>query len=306
MIRACSFLPAVTSMIQEMGLADRLVGTTFECPGDYPRVVRSHLEGNAYSSEEIQHVVSSWAREGKSLYYVDIDLLQALQPDVIFTQDVCSVCQIGTDDVVQAIGALEPKPKIVSFSPRGFVDICENARRIAVEMGEPEAAEAVLADVARRIERIRSVLRAAGRGAREMMLFEWLEPVYNAGHWIPFQIEAAGGKDPLSNPEGYSDVIPWEAVLERDPEVIVLAPCGFDLARTARELPVLEGKPGWWELRAVRDRQVYLANPDLFTRPSTSLIQGIEVLAGALHPDLFGNPRPGDLAPAYSPAVAAR
>lgn len=286
-MKACSFLPGATSMISEMGLEDFLYGVTFECPVDKPRVVRSYLEDNSYSSEEIEKIVSDSVKEGKSLYYIDLDLLKEIEPDIIFTQHVCDVCQIGTSFVEKAIYQLEKKPKVIPLIPRNLDDVYNNALTIAKELGQEEAGKKLIQKVKEREQTILSKLRANNAPLKRVMIMEWLDPIYNCGHWIPYQVSIAGGVDMLSNPSGYSIITPWEKVRLYDPEVLVIAPCGFDIKRSSQEIEKITKNPGWNNLQAVKNNNVFLADADLFTRPSTTLIDGIEVLASLFHPDIF-------------------
>ncbi|MDC3417566.1 ABC transporter substrate-binding protein [Aquibacillus salsiterrae] len=289
-MKVCSFLPGSTSMITEMGLEDYLYGVTFECPIDRPRVVRSYLEDNHYTSEEIERVVSDSVKEGKSLYYIDIDLLKEIEPDVIFTQHVCDVCQIGTSFVQKALHQLDKKPTVIPLVPRNLDDVYDNALTIANVLGEEEAGQQLIKSIKEREQHILSELRAHNAPLRKVMIMEWMDPIYNCGHWIPYQVSIAGGVDMLSNPSGYSIITPWEKVRLYDPEVIVIAPCGFDIERASEEISRLAEKPGWNNLQAVKNNHVFLADADLFTRPSTTLIDGIEVLASLFHPSIFSLP----------------
>jgi iron complex transport system substrate-binding protein len=286
-MKACSFLPAATSMIHHMGLEKFLYGVTFECPSDKPKIVRSHLEGNSYSSEEIEKVVSESKKMGKSLYYVDEDLLQEISPDVIFTQDVCDVCQISTSYAERAIYKLKKQPLIVPLIPRNLNDVYDNAILIAKTLGREEAAYHLLAGLKKRTDKIIDTLRANNAPLKRVMVMEWLNPIYNCGHWIPYQISQAGGVDMLSNPSGYSIITEWETVVRYNPEVLVVAPCGFNIKRSAKEIDKLTRREGWNDLAAVKNNAVYLADADLFTCPSTHLVDGIELLASLFHPELF-------------------
>jgi iron complex transport system substrate-binding protein len=286
-LTACSFLPAATSMIQQMGLDDLLSGVTFECHSDKPKVVRSHIEGNSYSSEEIEKVVSESKQMGKSLYYIDEALLQEIAPDVIFTQDVCDVCKISTSYVERAIYKLKKQPLIVPLIPRTLNDVYDNAILIAKTLGQEEAAYHLLAGLKKRTDSILDTLRKNNAPLKRVMVMEWLNPIYNCGHWIPYQIAQAGGIDMLSNPAGYSVITPWDKIVRYDPEVLVIAPCGFNIKRAAQEVEKLQALTGWNELLAVKNNAVYLADADLFTCPSTHLVDGIELLASLFHPELF-------------------
>jgi iron complex transport system substrate-binding protein len=289
-LKVCSFLPGATDMIRQLGLEDGLHGVTFECSSDKPKVVRSHLENHAYASEEIDRIVKQYVSEDKSLYYIDMELLQSIAPDLIFTQHICDVCQIGTTYVEQAIYQLDKQPRIVPLIPRTLPDVYSNALTIAREMGNELAGLSLLAQIEQRSQKILERLREHDTAPRRVTLLEWMDPIYHCGHWIPDQIAAAGGIDSLGNPGGHSSAIPWDKVVEADPEVLVIAPCGIQLNLAEEELQVLQQKPGWAALTAVKSGQVYMADPNLFTRPSTSLIEGVELLAALLHPQLFEVP----------------
>jgi iron complex transport system substrate-binding protein len=293
-MKACSFLPAATRMIYDMNLQDSLYGVTFECPteaADKPAVVRCLLEGHSYSSEEIDRIFSASKAQGKSLYYVDETLLQEISPDIIFTQDVCEVCQIDTTCTAAAVAKLAKQPLLIPLTPNNLEQVFATAVTIAGALGQEEAAYRHLAGLQKRIEFITDTLRANRSPLKRVSLMEWIEPIYNCGHWIPYQIAHAGGIDMLSNPGGDSIVTHWEKILRYDPEVLVIAPCGFHTARARQELHLLQQKPGWAELQAVRNGAVFLADYDLFTQPSPgTLTDGIELLAALFHPAIFSVP----------------
>lgn len=298
-IKVCSFLPAATSMIYQMGLEEFLCGVTFECHSDKPKVVRSYLEGNTFSSEEIERVVSETKQMGKSLYYVDEDLLQEIAPDIIFTQDVCDVCQIGTSYAERAIYKLKKRPLVIPLIPRNLNDVYDNAITIAHAIGQEEAAYQLLAELKKRTDKIMDTLRKHNAPLKRVMIMEWLNPIYNCGHWIPYQIAQAGGVDMLSNPSGYSIITAWDKIVRYNPEVLVVAPCGFNIERAATEIDQLTALEGWNDLLAVKNNAVYLADADLFTCPSTHLTDGIELLASLFHPELL--PMPEQYAHKYAP-----
>jgi iron complex transport system substrate-binding protein len=289
-MKACSFLPASTHIINELGLQSHMHGVTFECPSDKPKVVRSFLENTHHSSAEIDRIVSEYDREGKTLYYIDMELLESIAPDVIFTQHVCNVCQIGTAFVEKAVHALKKQPKLVPLVPRRFGDIFDNVLTIASELGEVERGRSLIDQCNKRIDAIIDTLRANRAAPRRVMIMEWLDPIYNCGHWIPEQITLAGGADALSCPAGYSVPVEWEKIKYYNPEVIVIAPCGFQIERSAEEVDKLKGLDGWHDLTAVKNGEVYLADADFFTRPSTSIVDGVELLAALFHPHLFKAP----------------
>ena len=294
-MKVCSFLPAATRMLYDMGLQDLLYGVTFECPeealAEKPKLVRCIMEGKNYSSKEIDTVFSAAKAQGKSLYYVEEQLLQEIAPDIIFTQDTCEVCQIDTKCTAAAVAKLKHRPRIIPLTPGSLEDVYTTAITIATAVGREEAAYRYLADLQRRTDGILDTLRQNRMPLKRVSLLEWIEPMYNCGHWIPFQIAQAGGIDMLSNPGGDSIVISWEKIKRYDPEVMIVAPCGFHIHRAAEELHLLTEKEGWSDIRAVRTGQVFLCDFDLFTQPSAStLVDGIEMLAALFHPDLFTLP----------------
>ena len=294
-MKICSFLPAATRMIYDMGLQEYLYGVTFECPTEAlqekPKVVRCVLEGKDYSSAEIDTIFSASKAQGKSLYYIDEALLQQIESDIIFTQDVCDVCQVDSNCTSAAITRLKKQPLVVSLTPKSLDDVYQTAITIASAIGKEEAAYSYLAELAKRTDAILEVLYKNRMPLKRVSLLEWIDPIYNCGHWIPYQVAQAGGIDMLSNPAGYSMVIPWEKIVRYDPEVLILAPCGFTTERSMKELHILTEKEGWQQLKAVQNKQVYVLDFDLFTQPSSgTLVSGIELLAALLHPTLFRVP----------------
>ncbi len=294
-MKAVSFLPAATQMIYDMHLQHLLHGVTFECPesarAEKAILVRCILEGHAYSSTEIDRLFSAAKAEGRSLYYVEEDALQQIAPDVIFTQDVCEVCQIDTKCTQAVLDRLPKQPQVVALTPQSLTDVFQTAITIATALGHEEAAYTYLRRLQARIDTVIDTLRAARALPKRVMLMEWIEPIYNCGHWIPHQIAYAGGTDMLGNPSGDSVVTNWDKVVRYDPEVLVIAPCGFTTERSLTELHLLTRKPDWSSLRAVRNNAVYVVDFDLFTQPSAAtLVDGIAVLAACFHPDLFTIP----------------
>ncbi|PYF76834.1 ABC transporter substrate-binding protein [Pedobacter nutrimenti] len=290
-MKIVSFLPAATKMIYDMGLQEHLYGVTFECPAEaaeLPKIVRCVLEGKNYSSIEIDRIFSASKAQGKSLYWVDQDLLEEIGPDIIFTQDTCEVCLIDTACTLASVQHLSKQPELIQLSPDNLQDVFDCAITIARALGKEEIAFNYLARLRNTMDEILDRLRAAGAPLKRVMLMEWIEPIYNCGHWIPYQIAAAGGVDMLSNPGGDSIVNKWEKIQKYNPEVLVIAPCGFDTGRSMEEMHLLTSKPGWEELEAVKNKAVYLADFDLFTQPSIgTLVKGIQVLACLFHPELF-------------------
>jgi iron complex transport system substrate-binding protein len=292
---ACSFLPAATQMIYDMNLQHLLKGVTFECMqqarSENEIIVRCLLEGNNYSSEEIDKIFSASKTQGKSLYYVEDIKLQSLAPDVIFTQDVCEVCQIDTKCTQEAIHKLKKQPLLVPLTPQSLDEVFNTAVTIAKALGYEENAYRYLESLQKRIDYVIDQLRYHKALPKRVMVMEWIDPIYNCGHWIPHQVAYAGGIDMLGNPSGDSIVTQWDKIAKYNPEVLVIAPCGFHVARALQEMHLMTKRLGWNSLEAVRTNQVYIADFDLFTQPSPgTLTDGIELLASLFHPNIFAMP----------------
>ena len=289
---ASSFMPAVTQMIYDMGLDHLLNGITFECPKqaleEKDVAVRYKLEGQDLTSEEINRIFSKSKATGESLYYIDEKIIEKISPDVVFTQDVCDVCQIDTACAEVSLFKLPKAPEIISISPNSLEDVFDNALTIASAMGYPQLGAEYVGKLRTRIANIVDQQRAARSVPKSVMLLEWINPLFNGGHWIPHQIGYAGGIDLLSHPSGDSIVIDWGKIVKYDPEVLVIAPCGYSMEKTKGDMQYLENKAEWASLKAVKSNQVYIADFDLFTQSSaSSLVEGIQVLAKIFHPDIF-------------------
>lgn len=294
MKKVCSFLPAATQLLYDLALQDRLLGVTFECPypGDKPVVVHCKLAGQTHDSQEIDRIYSEAKASGESLYRVDEPLLQELAPEVVITQDVCEVCQIDTRVTQQALAKLNPTPELINYSPDTLEDVFSSAGQVGEILGASSQVAAHLQSLRQRIELVVDRLREKKAPLRRVMLMEWFAPIYNCGHWIPDQLALAGGVDMLSHPGGDSVRIEWEKVRKYNPEVLILAPCGYTVSQSLEEIGLMEEWEGWQDLRAVQEQQVYILDFDLFTQPSPStLVHGIELLAGLFHPDCISIPR---------------
>ena len=295
MIKACSFLPAVTQMIYDMELDDQLYGVTFECPefalAKKTKVVRSVLEGKKYNSREIDTIFSHSKAEKKSLYYVDEESLKSILPDVIFTQDICEVCQIDTACTAAAVAKLPKHVKLVTISPNSLEDVFSSVVTIAKTFNEQKKAYQHLTQLKNRLNQVIDTQRIYRLVPKRVLLLEWLNPIYNCGHWMPHQIAYAGGIDMLSNPSGNSARISWEKITVYDPEIIIISACGYSANRALEDMPILTSKKEWKNLMAVKSKKVYLIDFDLFTQPSAStLVDGIELLAGLFNPHIFQIP----------------
>lgn len=295
-MRIVSLLPSATEIIYALDLGESLVGVTHEC--DYPDEVRgkailthSLLDHSNATSEEIDHTVRRQLQSGLSLYGLDQALLAQLRPDLILTQALCEVCAVGYGEVERAVRDVSAEyagaaPQVLSLEPNRLGDILATIASVGAATGRSEQAAALVADLRGRVERVRARVAPIARRPRVACL-EWLDPVYGPGHWLPELVGLAGGQAGLGTAGQDSRRVPWGDVIAFAPEVIVITPCGFDLARTIEEAQrVLPHRPGWHALPAVRHGQVYAVDGNAyFSRPGPRIVDSLELLAELIHPD---------------------
>jgi iron complex transport system substrate-binding protein len=298
-LRIVSFLPAATEMVCALGLADHLVGITHEC--DYPAeirtkpvVVRPAIAMASMSLQEIDATVSSRIRSGASLYAVDERLLQQLSPTLILTQDLCQVCAPSGNEITKVLKSLRPTPQILWFKPRSIGGIEENLRALGNVTDRLEEAEKLIRPGKGRLEQVAAVTQAATSRPR-VFFMEWVDPVYCSGHWVPEMLELAGGVDALSRKAADSVRITWQQVLDWAPEVLIISPCGFNLNGARQQASQLSARPGWADLPAVRLNRVFAVDANsYFSRPGPRTVEGVELLARLIHPELGGWAGPSD------------
>src|SRR6202011_3958958 len=290
--RIVSFLPSGPEMICAVGLGDRLLDVTHECDyppeiTDKPIVVRNVLPIESMSQSEIDRAVTQRLRDGLSLYRVDEALMQEIAPDLILTQDLCQVCAPSGNEVSQLLKTLPSRPQILWLMPKSLEQIFDNLRDLGEATGRSHIAEALIAEGRARLEKIDAATRTALSRPR-VFCMEWMDPVYCCGHWVPKMVRIAGGIDKLGREGADSVRIQWTDVLQWKPEVLIVMPCGFGLEKAAEQARLLSAYPGWADLPAVRDNRVYAVDANsYFARPGPRVVEGTELLAHLLHPDLF-------------------
>ena len=290
-LRLISFLPAATEMACALGLEEQLVGVSHEC--DFPAVaktkpvvVRAALPLETMSLREIDVAVAERMGSGQSLYQVDENLLRELKPNVILTQNLCQVCAPSGNELTAALKLLDLKPEIVWMSPHSIGEIFGNIRELGQAIGRSAQAEEVIAAARARLERVADITKKASRRPRVFCL-EWVEPYYCCGHWVPEMIEIAGGQDALGRKGADSVRIPWSEIEAWSPEILIVSPCGFGVERAVEQARRLLQQPGWSELPAVRDGQVFAMDANAyFARPGPRVVDGVELLAHLFHPEL--------------------
>lgn len=293
-LRIAALLPSATEIVVLLGLEANLVGRTHEC--DFPPSVEqvpvltyASLDGAHLSSAAIDQMVTQslgGGHQGSSLYGIDESAWRAAQPDLVLTQELCDVCAVNYNRVVEAARLLEGDTTIVSLEPTRLREMLENIRTVGEVAGKQAEADAAIQKLSARIESLPEA--TAGLPRRRVVCIEWLDPIFSAGHWVPEQVELAGGTELLGAAGTRSERKPWQAVVEAQPEVLILLPCGFGVERTLDEVYTLQQQPGWDALPAVQNGEVYAVNGSAyFNRPGPRLVDGAELLAGLLHPAHF-------------------
>jgi iron complex transport system substrate-binding protein len=278
-MRIVSFLPAGTEIAHALGIGDLLVGRSHEC--DYPPEVKSlpvvskpALTLDGLSQDQIDSAVAERLRSGESLYQVDEILLSELAPDLVITQDLCQVCAPSGNELTRALKELPSKPKVLWLTPQNLSEIEENIIAVGAAAGRRDIAQALIDQNRRRMAEVSDAVIGIPR--RRVVFLEWTEPLFCAGHWVPQMIEMAGGIDPLGKPGADSERMTWDQVRAAQPEMIIVAPCGYGLEQAvelARTIPRVAGA----SVFAV-DANAY------FARPGPRVAEGIELLGHLFHP----------------------
>ena len=290
-LRIVSLLPSATEIIDCLGLTPALVGRSHEC--DYPASVKdlpvcteARLDSNKKSGQ-IDADVKSLMQKALSIYKIKIEVLEQLKPTHIITQDQCDVCAVNLPEVEKAIAQLtDSNPQIISLQPKILKEVWQDISRVAKAL-EVEA-QPVLDRLQGRLKAIDDKVEVLVTEKPTVVALEWTEPLMVGANWIPELIEIAGGKPLLSNRGEHSPYLFWETLIDIDPEIIVIMPCGFDLERTVQESEILTKHPAWKTLKAVKQKKVFVTDGNAyFNRPGPRLVDSAEILAEIFHPDLF-------------------
>lgn len=291
-MRICSFLPSATEILYELGMGDNVVGVTHECdfPPDASKrtvVVRSVFDASKLNSTEIDKVIAQLVQERKDVYVVDDNALKNADPDLIVAQGLCEVCSPHMKELDRAMNILNNKPQVIVLDPHDLDEILLSIGQVAKKVGREQKGEEVIAALKRRINHISSIAQNA-RNKTKVLCIEWLDPIFTAGHWVPQMVELAGAVNGVSKRGEPSRKMDWKEVVEFDPGIIVLMPCGFDVERTMNELWRIEKREEWNRLGAVKNKAVYATDASsYFSRPGPRTVAGLEILAKIIHPDLF-------------------
>lgn len=279
-MRVVSLLPSATDIIAQLGMLDSLVGISEDSnwPPEAlskPLVARNRVDMTGLSSAEIDALVNATASEAHSLYTVDAELMGALEPDLVIIQDLCEVCSVSSGDLTTACPIGTP---VYSMNPRTMDDVIESVIELADRMDAHEAGVALAGSMRATIDSVREAV--AGLPRPRVFVAEWMDPPYGSGHWLPEMVEAAGATNILSKSGEYSFATTWEKVLAEEPELIVLAACGFDIEQSLERAADLR----------LPVRTVVVDGDAYYSRPAPRIAPGVQQLAHLVHPEAVPDP----------------
>jgi len=306
-MRVVSLLPSATEILFAIGAGDQVVGVTHECDFPPEAAARPHLTSSLLPAEldaaGIDRHVRASVHAGSSLYALDDKALAALEPDLIVTQELCAVCAVSYEIVDRAAKRLRGDPRVVSLEPSSLEDVFSTIAFLGELVDARDGAARLLAQLRARVDALRERVAASKRdaGGERLLVLEWTDPPMSGGHWTPGLVELAGGEPVLGNPGANSRVLAWEEIAAADPGVVIVAPCGFGLARAQHEIAALPlvAADAFSSLRAVREGRAYAMDGNAFVnRPGPRLVDTAELFAAVIAGDA------AQYAGAMSPAAA--
>lgn len=291
-MRIVSLIASSTEIVCALGLEDKLVGRSHEC--DFPKKVldlpvctspKFNTDGRSYMIDERVRAI---LQESLSVYRVDSDLLSRLEPTHIITQSQCDVCAVSLKDVEEAACLMvNSRPQIISLHPNCLADIYADIKRVGTALGAQDSAEALVKRIKTGIDEISKKTRELEKRPK-VALIEWIDPLMAAGNWMPELVELAGGINVFGKAGEHSSVMSWKEVTDADPDVLIIAPCGFSMETTLEEMPLLTGKQGFAGLKSVKEGKAYIADGNQFlNRPGPRVLESLQILAEIIHPELF-------------------
>ena len=287
--RVLSLLSSTTEIIYALGCGDRLVGRSHEC--DYPEEVselpictipKFNVDG---TSREVDDEVKSLVQSALSIYYINEKLLKELKPDIIFTQSQCEVCAVSVSDVENALKNITGlSSRVISVEPNSVEDIFNDILTIAEILNVRKKGKELVESIKAKIDNTEKIVYQ--KSSPSVAAIEWIDPLMAAGNWVPQLIKVAGGKNLFGEAGKHSPWMKYNDLVEQDPEIIIVMPCGYDIKKTLIEIKTLESKKGWGSLKAVRNRNVYITDGNqFFNRPGPRIIESLEILLEIIHSD---------------------
>jgi iron complex transport system substrate-binding protein len=294
-VRICSLVPAATEVLFALGLGDQVVGVTHECDwppeaAERPYLTASLVESAELTSAEVDRAVATAAASGKPLYAIDADVWAEVEADVVIAQELCEVCAVSADQLDDITGVSALDVDVVDYSPSTFDHVLACIVGLGARFGADAAADELTGGMRARVERVRAALAEVESYPR-VFVSEWLDPPFAAGHWVPDMVSLAGGMEVAGIAGEPSHRMRWTDVTALEPDVVVLAPCGFDLDRTLTELVTLDLSANLLGTPARQESRVFAVDANAhFSRPGPRLSDGVELLAYLLHPSAYSDP----------------
>jgi iron complex transport system substrate-binding protein len=290
--RIVSLLPNATEIVCKLGLQDQLVGRSHEC--DFPEDVTSlpalteAKVATDTSSKEIDDRITDLLQRGMAVYEVDTQKLEELHPDVVITQTQCEVCAASESEVKNALQQLHgASPELVSLEPTNLNGVLNDILTVSMALDVHEEGTKVVNRLKERMNKIRDITQTLPLRPK-VACVEWIDPLMTAGNWMPELVEMAGGTNVATQQGQHSHFINWQDLQQEDPDVIVLMPCGFDRQQTESEFDKLTQHPGWQEMKAVRNKRVFITDGhQYFNRPGPRIVESLQILAELIHPEVF-------------------
>jgi iron complex transport system substrate-binding protein len=300
-VKIISLLPSATEIVFALGRGDELVGVTYEC--DYPPEAREKPvvsttalpTDRPLSSREIDEAVRGKVGVGEPIYVLDKPLIQRIQPDIILAQDLCRVCAVPSGQVEDALAELGVSAKVLSLDPNGLDDVISTIGSVGEILGRRDRAAELMGSLRSRVEVVRE--KSLRLPSIRTLALEWADPPFAGGHWVPDMVEIGGGINVLSEKEQPSRQVTWKQVADAVPEVIVFMPCGYYLDEAEAEAAKLFDYPDFADSPAAREGAVFAVDASsFFSRPGPRIVEGLEILAWAIHPETFPLPPAGTIA----------
>ena len=289
--RIVSFLPSATELLYELGVQDNLYGVTHECnypldASSKPQVINSVINSDELTSKEIDTMTCQLINDGKDIFVLNEENLKKASPDLIISQETCEVCAAYTDQVNKAVKILEQKPILHSIDPHNLQEIINSVIELGKILGKETNAKEIIDSLEKRIQNVKKL---QNNKRPRVLAIEWIEPFFTAGHWVPEMIQIAGGINMISKIGEHSRRLDFQEVVESDPDIIIMMPCGFDTKRTISEYNnILKENKKWNSLKAVKNNQIFAVDANsFFSKPSIRTIEGLEILAKIIQPDEF-------------------
>jgi len=289
--RIVSFLPSATELLYEFGVQDNLYGVTHECkyPSDAtskPQIISSVINSDELTSKEIDTMTCQLLNDKKDIFVLNEINLKKANPDLIISQETCEVCAAYTNQVNKAIQILQRKPILYSMDPHNLQEIINSVIELGEILGKEVRAKEITDSLEKRIQNIK---KHTNKQRPKVLAIEWIEPFFTAGHWIPEMIQIAGGSNEISKSGEHSRRLDIQEIIESEPDIIIMMPCGFDTKRTISEYnKTLKENKKWNSLKAVKNNQVFAVDANsFFSKPSIRTVEGLEILSKIIQPDIF-------------------